>query len=193
VTGYYFFDSNVPYQPPRDLEVFLNDGDPPICISFGSMIHRDAERIDGIVFGALKKTNHRGIILSGWGKVNRESTNELLYLDAVPHDWLLPRCKMLIHHGGAGTTSAGLRAGIPQVVVPFMADQPFWGRRVHAIGVGPKPILVKNLSMDELAMSIAEVESKAIRERAQSIGQKIRSEDGVRQAIGLIESVRNSL
>jgi sterol 3beta-glucosyltransferase len=84
---------------------------------------------------SVKQTNNRGIILSGWGSAKRESTNDLLYLESVPHDWLLPKCKMIIHHGGAGTTSAGLRAGIPQVVVPFTADQPFWGSRVHAIGV----------------------------------------------------------
>jgi len=193
VTGYYFFDSNVEYHPSHELETFLDDGDPPVCVSFGSMIHRNAERIDEVVRGALMKTNRRGIILSGWGKVNRESTNELLYLDAVPHDWLLPLCKMLIHHGGAGTTSAGLRAGIPQVVVPIIADQPFWGRRVHTSDVGSRQILVKDLSVERLARSIAEAESKAIRERAQLIGQKIRSEDGARQAIELIESTHHSL
>jgi UDP:flavonoid glycosyltransferase YjiC (YdhE family) len=187
VTGYFFFDLNMPYQPPRELENFLNKDKTPICISFGSMIHRDAERIDNIVREVIQKTNQRAIILSGWGKVNQESSKELLYLDAVPHDWLLPRCKMLVHHGGAGTTSAGLRAGIPQIVVPFTADQPFWGRRVHVIGVGLKSVLVKDLSIERLTKTIAEVESKVVRERAQLIGQKVRSEDGVHQAIELIE------
>lgn len=88
----------------------------------------DAERIDHIVRDVLRHTGQRGVILSGWGKVNRPSSKEFLYLDEAPHDWLLPRCKMLIHHGGAGTTSAGLRAGILNIVIPFMADQPFWGR-----------------------------------------------------------------
>jgi sterol 3beta-glucosyltransferase len=106
----------------------------------------------------------------------------------VPHDWLLPHCSMIIHHGGAGTTSAGLRAGLPNVVVPFMADQPFWGRRVHAIGAGPKPILVKNLSVEGLTQAIAEAESDVLRKRAQAIGQKIRGEDGVTNAVHMIES-----
>jgi len=116
------------------------------------------------------------------------SSSDLLYFDAVPHGWWLPYCKMIIHHGGAGTTSAGLRAGIPNIVVLFIVDQPFWGNRVHAIGVGPKPTFVKNLSVDKLADAIVEAESKTIRERAQTIGQNVRGEDGVRHAIRLIES-----
>ena len=120
--------------------------------------------------------------------MKRELTSDLLYLESAPHDWLLPKCKMLIHHGGAGTTSAGLRAGIPQVVVPFMADQPFWGSRVHAVGVAPKPIRVNQLSVEKMVSAIAEAESKVILERVQVIGQDIRGEDGVMNAIKLIES-----
>ena len=117
-----------------------------MCITFGSMVNRDAERIDPSYAESLRQTDNRGIILSGWSRVVNRSSNGLLYLEAVPHDWLLPRCKMIVHHGGAGTTAAGLRAGIPNIVVPFTADQPFWGRRVHALGVGPKPVWVKKFS-----------------------------------------------
>ena len=92
-----------------------------------------------------------------------------------------------MHHGGAGTTAAGLRAGIPNIVVPFTADQPFWGKRVHAIGAGPKPIPVKNLSVEKLTRAMAEAESDALRERAQAIGQEIRNEDGIGRAVKLIE------
>jgi sterol 3beta-glucosyltransferase len=192
VTGYYFFDFDNSYQPPIELQDFFKVGKPPVCISFGSMVNRDAERIDKIVRDALKGTNNRGIILSGWGVVKNHSSSDLLYLDAVPHDWLLPRCKMIIHHGGAGTASAGLRAGIPNIVVPFTADQPFWGRRVHAIGAGPKPILVKNLSAENLTQAIAEADGHVVRKRAQAIGQRIRSEDGIKCAVELIESSLSS-
>lgn len=188
VTGYYFFNVDASYQAPAELQEFLATGEPPVCISFGSMVNRDAEKIDRIVRESLKQTNQRGIVLSGWGSVQHTSSKDLLYLEAVPHDWLLPRCRMVIHHGGAGTTSAGLRAGIPNIVVPFMADQPFWGRRVHAIGAGPEPILVKNLSAENLSRAMIVAESKAIRESAQSIGHKLRGEDGVGQAIRLIEA-----
>jgi len=87
----------------------------------------------------------------------------------------------------AGTTSAGLRAGIPNIIVPFTADQPFWGNRVHAIGAGPKPIFVKKLSVEKLTRAIAEAEENDIRKRAQVIGQGIRGENGVKCAVELIE------
>jgi sterol 3beta-glucosyltransferase len=95
---------------------------------------------------------------------------------------------MVVHHGGAGTTSAGLRAGIPNIVVLFTADQPFWGRRVHAVGAGPKPILVKELLAKKLTQAIAQADANALRRRAQDIGQRIRSEDGVGRAVELIEA-----
>lgn len=188
VTGYYFFPHNDSYIPPNELKEFLEAGKLPVCVSFGSMVHKNAEKVDEIIRESLKRTNNRGIILSGWGSAKRESTSDLLYLESVPHDWLLPKCKMLIHHGGAGTTSAGLRAGIPQVVVPFMADQPFWGSRVHAIGVAPKPIRVRQLSVERMVGAMVEAESKVILERAQVIGQGIRGEEGVMNAVKLIET-----
>ncbi len=187
VTGYLFFPLDESYSPSKGLDTFLKSGKPPVCVSFGSMVNKDAKRINDIVVEALKKTNNRGIILSGWGGVKKQSSNDLLYLESTPHDWLLPRCKTIIHHGGAGTTAAGLRAGIPSVVVPFMADQPFWGNRVHVMGVGSKPILVKNISVDKLVHAITEVETNVIRDRAQFTGQSIRSEDGVKDVVKLIE------
>ncbi len=193
VTGYYFFPLNDSYSPSPELDSFLKAGKPPICISFGSMVNKDAKRIDEIVRESLRQTNNRGIILSGWGSVQHESTNDLLYIESAPHDWLLPKCRMIIHHGGAGTTSAGLRAGIPNIVVPFTADQPFWGGRVYAVGAGPKPILVKHLSVERLVNAIVQAESDVIRRRAQVIGQDMRGEDGVENAIRLIESYVNEL
>ena len=187
VTGYLFLDEES-YQPPEELSAFLDNGEAPICVSFGSMVNRNAEYIDQVVREAIIRTNNRGIVLSGWGGVKNRSSKRILYLDSASHAWLLPRCKMVIHHGGAGTTSAGLRAGISNVVVPFTADQPFWGNRVYAVGAGPKPILVKNISIEKIMRAIAKAELDVIQDRAQVIGQNIRSEDGVRDAIQLIES-----
>ncbi|NJC94934.1 MAG: glycosyltransferase [Anaerolineales bacterium] len=190
VTGYYFFDSADSYQPSDKLRYFLDAGEPPICVSFGSMVNRNAGRIDRIVNDALRQMDQRAIILSGWSEIKDRPGNDVIYIDAVPHDWLLPKCNMIVHHGGAGTTSAGLRAGLPNVVVPFTADQPFWGRRVHALGVGPRPIPVKNLSVEMLTRAIAEAGSNVVRERAQTLGQRIRGEDGVQCAVSMIESQR---
>jgi UDP:flavonoid glycosyltransferase YjiC (YdhE family) len=188
VTGYYFLDVDESYQPPIELQNFLDAGEPPICVSFGSMVNRDADRIDNVIRVALENTNNRGIILSGWSDVNNKTSDNLIYLDTVSHGWLLPKCKLIIHHGGAGTTSAGLRAGIPNVVVPFTADQPFWGRRVHTVGVGPKPILVNKLSVENLTRALIDAEDKAVRKRAHDFGQDIRSENGVQYAARLIAS-----
>lgn len=188
VTGYFFLNTAQSLSPSVELQTFLDAGSPPVCISFGSMIHRDADNIDRVVRDALAKTGQRGVVLSGWSKVEHRSSDTIFYCDAVPHDWLLPLCKMVIHHGGAGTTAAGLRAGIPNIVVPFTADQPFWGRRVHDLGVGPSPIFVKDLSVVRLVRAIAEAEDGALRKRAQTLGQKIRSEDGMKSAVNLIES-----
>jgi sterol 3beta-glucosyltransferase len=124
--------------------------------------------------------------------VSEASSDDLCYLEAAPHDWLLPRCKLVIHHGGAGTTAAGLRAGVPNIVVPFMADQPFWGERVHAIGAGPKPILVQDLNVENLSQAIVECETETVRKDAQTIGQQISSEDGTYEAVKWIEKYSNS-
>jgi sterol 3beta-glucosyltransferase len=188
ITGYYFFPYNDSYTPSNELKAFLESGNPPVCVSFGSMVNKNAENVDAIIREALKRTNNRAIILSGWGGAKHESTKDILYIESVPHDWLLPKCKMIIHHGGAGTTSAGLRAGIPQVVVPFTADQPFWGSRVHAIGVAPKPIRVSQLSVEKMVNAMSGVESKVTLEHAQSTSQIVRGEDGIGNAIALIES-----
>jgi sterol 3beta-glucosyltransferase len=187
VTGYFFDDPDDAYQPPAELRDFLDAGNPPVCVSFGSMLHREAKKIDQIIRESLRMTNNRGIILSGWSDVKNTPSKEVLYLDAVPHNWLLPRCKMVIHHGGAGTTSAGLRAGIPNLIIPYAADQPFWASRVHAMGVAPEPIPVRKLTVDNLMQEIYECTGDAIHHQAQQIGQELRSEQGIMNSINLIE------
>jgi UDP:flavonoid glycosyltransferase YjiC (YdhE family) len=192
VTGYYFRLENQTYQPPAELLSFLDGKDAPVCITFGSMVNRHQERIDRIVRQSLKETGNRGIILSGWSGIQQSTETDLLYLDSVPHDWLLPRCKMVIHHGGAGTTAAGLRAGIPNIVIPFMGDQSFWGRRVEAIGAGPGPISVEKLSVGNLTHVIIQAGSESIRKQAQVIGEQIRSEDGIGVALKWIGRYSNA-
>jgi sterol 3beta-glucosyltransferase len=192
VTGYLFDQQDRTVQPDPALVRFLDAGAPPICVSFGSMLNQDAAKNDHIIREALRQTNHRGIILSGWSDVNNESSKEILYLNSVSHTWLLPRCKMVIHHGGAGTTSAGLRAGIPNLVIPHTADQPFWGSRVHEIGAGPRPIPVKKLSVMNLTRSIQEADEPVLRKRVQHIGQALSNESGVEKAVEQIEKISNA-
>jgi UDP:flavonoid glycosyltransferase YjiC (YdhE family) len=131
----------------------------------------------------------------GWSTLPVSEADELLagrsanilVMDDVPHDWLLPRCKTILHHGGAGTTAAGLRGGIPNLVIPFAADQPFWGARVHALGAGPQPVPVWHLTTEKLVAALLEAERDAVRNGAQAAGRKIREENGVVEAVKVIE------
>ena len=187
LTGYFFLPVEKAFEPPSALAEFLQAGIPPICITFGSMVNRSAEKIYNVIRETLKQTGQRGVILSGWGGSCSSDDENIFYLEAAPHAWLLPRCELVIHHGGAGTTATGLRAGIPGIVVPFTADQPFWGRRVASIGAGPDPILVKDLSAPKLVAAIQVARSAAMKSRAQTIGQEISMQSGVGTAVKLIE------
>lgn len=188
VTGYFFLEDEN-YQPPHELADFLSGGEAPICVSFGSMVNRGAERISREVLRALASTHRRAIILTGWGGYRPEQTRgDVLYLDAVPHHWLFPRCSLLVHHGGAGTTAAGFRAGRPQIVIPHTADQPFWGKRVYELGVGPAPISIGQLSARRLASAIDQGDAADVQHRAREFSHWINSEHGVDVAVGLIEA-----
>jgi UDP:flavonoid glycosyltransferase YjiC (YdhE family) len=119
-----------------------------------------------------------------------ELPNSIYMLDAVPHDWLFPRVAAVVHHGGVGTTAAGLRAGVPSILVPFFGDQPFWAGRVRALGGGPAAIPRRELSAARLAQAIQEaVADEPLRRRAAEIGALIRTEDGVGRAVTIIESL----
>jgi sterol 3beta-glucosyltransferase len=192
VSGYLFLDSPAGYQAPPALEDFFKAGPAPICVTFGSMIHRNSDRIAESVIRSIRGSGQRAVILTGWGdwKV-KQSSQDIFFADTIPHDWLLPRCKAVIHHGGAGTTAAGLRAGIPNIVVPFGGDQTFWGQRVHALGAGPCPLPVRALNTDALMSALAFVDDKIMQARVRLVGEKIRKEDGVGDAIRVVQSRRS--
>src|SRR5207248_7957003 len=138
--------------PPPALVDFLADGPAPVYVGFGSMAPADAERLTAVALDALARADRRAVLLAGWAGLGRAAgSDRVLVVDAIPHDWLFPRMSALVHHGGAGTTASGLRAGVPAVVVPFFGDQPFWGDRVWRLGVGARPIQRKALTADRLA------------------------------------------
>ncbi len=190
VTGYWFLDHSDDWRPPAELESFLAGGEPPIYFGFGSIFGRDPVRLTQIVLEAVKNTGVRAIIASGWGGLDPsrfELPSRVLAIDSAPHDWLFPRVAAVVHHGGCGTTAAGLRAGRPTIVCPFFGDQTFWGARINALGVGPAPIPQKKLSVDRLSAAITQVTMDAtFRAKADSLGQQIRNEDGVANAVQFI-------
>ena len=184
-TGYWFLDSRQDWTPPPDLAAFLDDGPPPVYVGFGSMASRHPERTTQLVLDAVAQSGARAILASGWGGLTPDDVPDSVFrLEDAPHDRLFPRCAAVVHHGGAGTTAAGLRAGRPTVICPFFGDQPFWGRRVHELGAGPEPIPQKKLTASKLASAIqAATETPSIRESARDLGRRIREEDGVGRAI----------
>ncbi len=188
VTGYWRLPPTTNWTAPNELLTFLDNGSPPIYVGFGSMTLPDPERLARIVLEAADKSNQRVLMASGWGGLATSTLPEHAYiLESVPHDWLFPRCVAVVHHGGSGTTASGLRAGKPTLVCPFFGDQPFWGRRVCELGVGPKPIPQKKLSVENLSEAMRQMTTdEKMRQKAQDLGEKLREEDGVANATEII-------
>ncbi len=190
ITGYWFLDTVKDYRPETALLGFLEGGPPPVCVGFGSMVDHEQKAIDRLVIDALRETGHRGILLGGWSQLGSGDLPEFVFrVEAVPHDWLFPRMAAVVHHGGAGTTAAALRAGVPNVVVPWFGDQFFWGWRVQELGAGPKPISRNKLTTAKLVGAIQQaVSDDAIKRKAAQLGRRIRAEDGIGNAVRLIEA-----
>nr|GEZ14919.1 sterol 3-beta-glucosyltransferase UGT80A2 isoform X1 [Tanacetum cinerariifolium] len=168
VVGFCFLDLASKYEPPEELVKWLKDGPKPIYIGFGSLPVQEPEKMTQIIVKALDTTGQRGIINKGWGGLgNLAEPKDFIYsLDNIPHDWLFLQCASVVHHGGAGTTAAGLKAACPTTIVPFFGDQPFWGERVHARGVGPSPIPVDQFSLPKLVDAINFMLDPKVKERA---------------------------
>jgi sterol 3beta-glucosyltransferase len=190
VTGYWFLDEPG-WSPPADLVHFLNSGPAPVYIGLGSMVTRTPEKFAEIALKALEMTGQRGILLTGWGGIKASDLpTSVMKIDGAPHGWLFPQMAAVVHHGGAGTTASGLRAGVPSIVTPLFADQPYWGSRVVEMGVGPAPIMLRDLTVEKLADAITTtLNNSDMKHRAAALGEKIRTEDGVGRAVEFISRV----
>lgn len=190
ITGYWFLDPPPDWHPAADLVRFLESGSPPVYIGFGSMGHEDAERQTHLALKALELAGQRGVLVTGWGGIARFSAPpNVFFADDLPHSWLFPRMATVVHHGGAGTTAAGLRAGVPNIITPVVApDQYAWAERVRQLGVGPGMPNIKKLTAEKLAEAIrTALTDTAMQARARTLGEKIRAENGLAQAVKVIE------
>jgi sterol 3beta-glucosyltransferase len=181
VTGYWFLDPPPRWQPPEDLSRFLADGPPPVSIGFGSMASRDPQATLQLALRALALSGQRGVLLSGWAGIGKDHDlpSHVFAADSIPHGWLFPQMAAVVHHGGAGTTGAALRSGVPAVITPLAADQPSWARVVHQLGAGPAPIPFPALTAERLAAAIRQaVTDQQMRRRAAELGTRIRAQDG---------------
>lgn len=190
VTGYWFLPESPGWQPREELAAFLAAGPPPVYIGFGSMVDRDPHALTEMLLTAVRRNKLRAVLSSGWADLMPKSLPDGVFvLSDVPHAWLFPRMAAVVHHGGAGTTAAGLRAGVPSAAVPFFADQHFWGWRLHRLGVGPAPAARATLTVDQLTDLLRDLTTnEQIRLQAAEIGRQIRAEDGVAAAVSLIEA-----
>jgi sterol 3beta-glucosyltransferase len=183
-TGYWFLDRS-DWRPSDALVDFLDSGPPPVSVGFGSTIDPDVEETTAQVFEALRRTGQRGVLLTGWGDIGGvDLPGEVFKVDEVPHDWLFGRVRAAVHHGGAGTTAASLRAGVPTVIVSSFPDQAFWGWRVATLGAGPEPVPRARFSAGLLAEAIRRATTEpGMKKRVRLLGERIRAEDGVSRAV----------
>lgn len=176
-SGYWFVEESADFTPPKDLQDFLNAGDKPVYIGFGSMsMTEQLDELGEMAVTALKKIGKRGII-SGMGRP-KNMTEDIFIVDSVPHTWLFEQVSAVCHHGGAGTSAAGFRAGVPSIIIPFSNDQFAWAHRSYDLGIGAKPIPKKQLTADALASAIQYAEQAHIVQKAKIIGTQIKQERG---------------
>lgn len=189
VTGCLFLDDVADWQPPADLAAFLAAGAAPVYIGFGSMAGRDPEQLTRVAIDALAQSGQRGVLATGWGGMAVAAVPDSVFvLAAAPHSWLFPRMAAVVHHGGAGTTAEGLRAGVPAVITPFAFDQFFWGAQLKRRGLGPAPLPQKQLTAARLAEAIhTAVTDAAMRQRARAFAACLRAEDGKAAAVAWVQ------
>lgn len=184
VGGYWWPAMDPGWRPPAELEAFLAAGAAPVFIGFGSMAPGHGRRLGEIAVAAARRAGVRAVLQAGWSGLTAgglgAAVGEVLSVGEVPHEWLFPRMAAVVHHSGAGTAAAGLRAGVPAVAVPVLADQPFWARRLHELGVAPEPIPMPGLTVAGLTAALRQVAGNPhYAARAQALSARIGGEDGV--------------
>lgn len=186
LSGFVFLDLASNFEPPQELTDFLDAGEPPIYIGFGSIVVDDAEAFTDMIFEAVRIAGVRALVNKGWGGLGGENTPDNIHmLGNTPHDWLFPKCKAVVHHGGAGTTAIGLKLGLPTMIVPFFGDQPFWGAMVAEAKAGAHECIpYKKLNAERLAEGIKQCMLPESRENVRKISESIEREgDGAENAV----------
>ncbi|WP_157251631.1 glycosyltransferase [Nonomuraea typhae] len=183
VTGYWWPEPRPNWRPSPELADFLESGPPPAFVGFGSQatLGRHAERHTEVALAALRRAGLRGVLQTG---VQGRLSDDVLGVGVVPHAWLFPRMAVVAHHAAAGTTAAGLRAGVPAVAMPWINDQPLWARQLHRLGVAPPP-LTGRLTAERLAAALADAPAR--RTRAEKVGGLIAAEDGAEPVVRAVE------
>jgi hypothetical protein len=186
IAGFVFLDLASTFEPPDNLVKFLEAGDPPVYIGFGSIVVDDPDRFTKMIFEAVQLVGVRALVSKGWGGLGGEddTPGNVYMLENTPHDWLFPKVKAVVHHGGAGTTAIGLKCGKPTMIVPFFGDQQFWGNMIGRAGAGAQPIPYNKLTTEKLADGIRQLLTEEARLAAEEIAKNIEEEgDGAQNAV----------
>ena len=179
VVGYWWPARTPGWKPSRELVDFLAAGPPPVFVGFGSMAPGAGSRLAEPVLAAVRAARVRAVVQAGWSDLRVRSGDDVLGVGELPHDWLFPQVAATVHHAGAGTTAAGLRAGVPAVAVPVLADQPFWARRLHELGAAPPPIPLYRLTTGRLTRAIHDaIGNPHYAARAAALSARLADEDG---------------
>lgn len=191
LTGFWILENSENFTPDEKLKKFLDGGPKPLYIGFGSTVGGNFDRILRVVLDSVENTKQRALLSSGWRNLsNVKLPDTVMQIGNIPHEWLFKRVVAVSHHGGAGTTAAGVRAGVPSIIVPFGGDQPFWGDRLYQLGIGTKPIWSKKLNVDNYSNAIRQaVCNQSMKEKAVLIGEQLQRENGVDNAIKILENI----
>ena len=187
-TGYWFLDEDY-RSPPKELQEFLQAGTPPVYVGFGSLGDpTKAVQMTELVIEAIERSGQRGILAKGWNGMTEmtQIPKTIFMVESIPHAWLFPQMSVVVHHGGAGTTAAGLRAGVPSVLIPHSNDQFAWGKKVEELGVGAKYIPKTKLTAENLSAAISFALREEVKAKAIALGRKIQQENGAEVAAKLI-------
>ncbi|MFH1414875.1 MAG: glycosyltransferase [Elusimicrobiota bacterium] len=189
VTGYWYLGEPDGWEPPLELEEFIKSGSPPVYMGFGSMVCLEKEKLVEAFVEALEITGRRGVLFSGWSGLGEKPLPDNIYRTGpVPHIWLFPKMAAVIHHGGSQTTAASMQAGIPQLIIPFLADQFSWGRYVQKTRIGPEPIPKSRLNGRNLAEAVRTMlTDEEMRRNTKEMAERLSLENGVKKAVSIIE------
>ena len=181
-------ESAEPWNLPDGLREFLDRGDPPVFLTFGSFTQFDPTGALTVFREAVRLAGCRAIVQADWEGLTDCPTDPNIYrIGTAPHSHVFPHCAAVVHHGGAGTVQSSLRSGCPSVVVVHAFDQAFWGKRLHQLGAAPKPLSRRTLTPAKLARRIRQVlDDPELAQQAKRLGATISKEDGVRRAVELI-------
>lgn len=189
-TGFWFLSDLEGWRPPGHLLDFLERGPAPVYVGFGSSIGTDPRRTGSLVVEAVRKAGVRAVVVGGSGGIQTEVDDDICLIQQAPFDWLFPRMRALVHHGGSGTTGAALAAGRPQVVCPYIVSQRYFATRMHSIGVAPPPLPQSTIDASGLSDAIRRaVDDPALSQQASQVGRAVRAEGGVAEAVRILEGL----